>query len=388
MSSYSVHKVLILTCISRCTACFNTWSIFSEVLRDCEMPTMDLLRYRQHIKKPTSPLPMYTEPLTSDTFHFITSLSITTTFSVPDLLKLTKITNLGILEIIASDVTHGMSDRIIREWHHDSLNEGAFQVLRILKLWNHEDVTRKSLEYVTSFPSLAIYDIRGCTVRNPEASRESPKHDWTLSQDKEFLDHLHCKCRDRTTKKAHSQPVKDDDRIDRISRGKRDVAVRGMRNGHNRDDHEKPEIQLTRCEQSDLIRLMNTSSSELPLAFRAWDFEAFSAFTRVGALRNDEDLARAGVNIGDDEVFVSGQIMNPVPMASLCLGPLPSTSSKPQRRFTFIRTKMLPKREIQPQKLDETLAASNTRSIKRQGHGKGVMRAKKRKLDDVLGSFL
>lgn len=35
-------------------------------------------------------------------------------------------------------------------------------MLRILKLWNWEEITNQSLQYVNNFPSLAVYDVRGC----------------------------------------------------------------------------------------------------------------------------------------------------------------------------------------------------------------------------------
>jgi hypothetical protein len=122
--------------------------------------TLDLLCYKQTIRDPRSPLEVYTIPLNAPSFDFITFLSITNTYPIADLIKLSKIVNLGVLEIlnvrtIQVDGGVGVGDRLIRAWYMAALDENAFQVLRILRLWNHEDLTEKSFVYLNSFKSLA-----------------------------------------------------------------------------------------------------------------------------------------------------------------------------------------------------------------------------------------
>jgi hypothetical protein len=125
--------------ICRKVVSLTTWKIFSKLLSQSDAATLSLLRYRQSIIVPKLPLYMYTSPVTSKSFDFITSLSITTVFPVPDLFKLSTIPNLGILEIINREGSspYGVGDRLIRAWHLAAVDNGAFSVLRILKLWNH-----------------------------------------------------------------------------------------------------------------------------------------------------------------------------------------------------------------------------------------------------------
>ena len=56
---------------------------------------------------------------------------------------------------------------------------------------------------------------------------------------------------------------------------------------------------------------------------QTWDLPAYKSFARIGQLRNDADLFRAGVVIADQAV-AGNELVNSVPMASLRLGPSPS----------------------------------------------------------------
>lgn len=159
-SDVLTYKSVIVTQANlkgRCSRCFNTWSIFSKLLsRDAS--TMNLLRYHQKIENPSCHLGVYTGPLTSKSFNFITSLSITTSCPVPDLVKLSTVTNLGILEIINTKGVEyiAVGDRLLRSWHIAAVENKAFTVLRILRLWRHEGLTEKSLSYLNGFPALAV----------------------------------------------------------------------------------------------------------------------------------------------------------------------------------------------------------------------------------------
>lgn len=55
---------------------------------------------------------------------------------------------------------------------------------------------------------------------------------------------------------------------------------------------------------------------------RPWDLTAYKSFARIGELRNDTDLVRAGLAVGDQAV-VGDELINSVPMASLRLGESP-----------------------------------------------------------------
>lgn len=385
-----VHR-LWYTINKRCTMCFNTWSAFSKVLRDCEMPSLNLLRYRQEIRVPKSPLPIYAKTITSEAFDFITSLKITTNFSVPDLVKLTKITNLGVLEIINNDVeitnydiSQGIDDRIIREWHTACCKDGAFKVLRILKLCNHKELTSKSLKHVSNFPSLAVYDVRGCNF-GPGAYAHAQSLGWKEARATTFLNVLDHQCTNRAlemrgnregedathrySQRYDSRPLDDDAKVRRIPRA------------------EIPEMLSEKG-------MSINSATRLPINpyafFKPWDFETYSAFARIGELRNDEDLARAGVSIGE-QAAVKEELVNSVPMVSICLGEAHLASSIPQggslRSFTFIRTQLPSKDAKTNIQTVSALSGTSKAPQKRQGPQFGIMRLKKRKLDDVLSSF-
>jgi hypothetical protein len=63
-------------------------------------------------------------------------------------------------------------------------------------------------------------------------------------------------------------------------------------------------------------------------ALETWEFRTLTSFCKVGELRNDKDLARAGIDIGDQAV-VGKDLISSVPVVSLRLGPSPKTPSSP-----------------------------------------------------------
>jgi hypothetical protein len=120
---------------------FNTWSIFSKALRGCDNPSLDLLTFDKDIGSPKSPLHVYTSALNSPSFDFITSLLITAIFPAQDLLRISEVKNLGVLAISGT----GVSDYLVREWSRCASENGAFRVLRILRLWDH--VSKSYISY-------------------------------------------------------------------------------------------------------------------------------------------------------------------------------------------------------------------------------------------------
>jgi hypothetical protein len=198
-----------------------------------------------------------------------------------------------------------------------------------------------------------------------------------------FLDHLGCLCGGGTLKKPHSQLLQDEDKIRRIPREERDIVVATIDSPLPLDlSGPQLKTELSRSKHDEY-------KPSLPLeSHKTWDIETCSAFIRIGELRDDQDLSRAGVIIGDQALLAGNQLVNSVPIASLCLGPVPSALPKP-RGFMFIRVEgpspIDSKRDIQSSTMNETIRTAN---LPEKRHGNGVMRAKKRKLEDVLGSFL
>jgi hypothetical protein len=358
---------------------------------------------------------MYTSPITSISFDFITYLSITTAFPVPDLFKLSSIPNLGVLEIIngIGRSPYGVGDRLIRAWHLAAVENGAFPVLRILKLWNHEDLTSQSLIYLNSFTALAIYDVSGCGF-TLNSKIDARRLGWrpTCDGDLELLEATCVKkvallrasegCVKNSVHKSSVRQFSDKAQVATLPRA--EVASFLTRLGLP-----TPEVPPVQKNQDNAVCLEDLDKSEPELATRGkqkkvadtvriaktevetWDAPAHNLFARIGELRNDLDLARAGLAIGDQAV-IGNQLVNSVPMVSLRLGKTSPESNS--QKLAFVRIKV-------PLPTDE---APKTRS---HGHesrtengpvtpvsaipaprAKPVMRKKKRALDDMLNSFL
>jgi hypothetical protein len=408
--------------------CFNTWNIFSKILCDTETPTLDLLRYRQTIVQPKSALPVYASVVTSPTYDFITSLSITVDIPVPQLVRLTSIANLGVLEISKGKDTlrydgqvqlaQGVSDRIIRAWQLAASTHGAFRVLRILRLWGHDEVTVNSLELVSMFPGLAVYDVGGCNFASAESQVQARNHGWAIAPTVKILELLDEMCKQRaiwmqdhvskvkSTHRPRSRPLWDEAIVNWVPRAKVPECF------HQTKSEEPPERTLKikpskrkHAEKVDVNNMLaaldrprehrNISSRRLEQAQasmakvaetkppKTWDFEAYAAFARIGELRGDSDLARAGVIIGDQAV-VGDQLVNSVRMASLHLGPTNFLSSANSKGPIFTRWEAPAPSDLALMRA--SLIAREAPSVAKKPQP-SVMKSKKRKLDDVLGSF-
>ncbi|OAQ93080.1 succinyl-3-ketoacid-coenzyme a transferase [Purpureocillium lilacinum] len=167
--------------------CLHAWKLFSKLLlQEGDDRTLGLYRFRQHICRPVEELSSYTQPLTSLTFDFITHLVIAggCEFSTNELLCLTSIKNLGVLELIqpadeVCAVFSQVNDRLIRGWTE---MEDPFPLLRILRIWGDHGITQKSLRLVSKFPALAMYDILGSREDWPSPGEQAHVHGWELAQ--------------------------------------------------------------------------------------------------------------------------------------------------------------------------------------------------------------
>ncbi|KAI1130136.1 hypothetical protein F5Y10DRAFT_131965 [Nemania abortiva] len=146
-----------------------TWKLLIRIAQDEETAHYVcplLMRHGTWANK-TQPLAAYIEPLVSDTFDFMTHLTITgmVRCEPPELLQLTRLKNLAVLEIIQPpDDERGtwtslrLTDSIVREW---SRSPNPFPFLRVLRVWGDDHTTIQSLRYISAFPSLAFYDVAG-----------------------------------------------------------------------------------------------------------------------------------------------------------------------------------------------------------------------------------
>ncbi|KAI3319894.1 hypothetical protein HD806DRAFT_251640 [Xylariaceae sp. AK1471] len=148
---------------------FDMWKILAPKIIEKEDAAryVCLLVMRYHfIVKKQQPLAAYIKHSTSDTFDFLTQLTIAgeVRCGTPELLQLVQLKNLAIFEIIQPSDEGGLAtfplltDSIVREW---SKAPDPFPVLRILRVWGMDFTTTHSLQYLDAFPSLVLYDVAG-----------------------------------------------------------------------------------------------------------------------------------------------------------------------------------------------------------------------------------
>ncbi|KAG0647063.1 hypothetical protein D0Z07_7252 [Hyphodiscus hymeniophilus] len=399
----------------RCSMSFYIWSIFSKVLRQ-NAEFMDLLRYHEEIEYPNCPLEVYTTPLTSMSYDFITSLSILTAFPLPDLVKLSAVQNLGTLEIVNTTGAgnFAVADRLLRSWHEAAVVNGAFSVLRILRLWNHEGLTEKSLAYVNDFPALAVYSVKGCEF-GIGSHRIANLDGWKMTLGINVLGFLEQTCVDRavllrtkyniqgtTRLKSDTKRLWDGARVRRIPRANvsmflaENLACEGLVDSVQESasktyasdgakERQKTPMLKAQARQRHLLDHPDTS----------WDLQAYKSFARIGELRNDTDLASAGVVLGD-QASVGDELANSIPVVSLRLGKPPSwLEDSLGCGLSFIRIKTrtqdLTKETVRLFDVVSKDLAGNVRPSTQppliKNETSRIFKNKKRKLDDVLKSF-
>ncbi|KAI9820837.1 MAG: hypothetical protein M1832_003470 [Thelocarpon impressellum] len=165
----------------------HTWQAFASVWA-CE-GVESLLYHRCSITSPSLPLDGYTTPIASPSFQWITLLSISTTsISRTELVNLSTLTNLGALDLTdpspSTVTTPAVGDSLVRSWSRAVTESGAFSRLRVLVLRNHADVTARSLQYLSVFPTLVLLDASGCDVRQGDEACALPAG-WTCTVKRE-----------------------------------------------------------------------------------------------------------------------------------------------------------------------------------------------------------
>lgn len=87
--------------------------------------------------------------------------------------------NLGVLEIIEPDDEvqpfPRISDRLVRTWSEE---KAAFPKLSILRVCSHYHLTGNSLQYVTKFPALALFEVRGGFEEWRQSARCAAEQGW------------------------------------------------------------------------------------------------------------------------------------------------------------------------------------------------------------------
>ena len=424
---------------------FHSWKVLSKALHEEEDVTLGMLHYSKVIKSSNCPLQVYTKPLISKTFDFITSLSINVNCPVVELVQLAKISNLGILEITNPDpwgeTPSGVGDIVLRAWSREADKTGAFSVLRILRLWNHKDLTGKSLQHIGSFAALALFDVRDCGINNDDKMvLEAEKIGWVTIPNTDLLDVLEEKCNEKRNKMSAGSslvPQPGERRVTRAlwpgSRVRRversDVRSFLAQLGTDPDNHPSNDKQLFNNGHAlwatnssvdtdaatwpDYVKEVAEGDEQwVSLTWNIfcntrdkepWETSYAVCWTRIGELREDRDLIMAGVRGIEKQTFVGPHLVSPVPMAYIHLGDVhqswglwEATSTKlPQKSlnelpsskncFTFIRIGNDSRSALQ---VKDDFQLDGTSNGKRKAGGPGRMRpSKKQRLDDVLNGF-
>lgn len=262
--------------------------------------------------------------------QFLTILSITTPVKLVDLVRLSSIRNLTALEIVSPgrQANTAVDDRLVRAWSFAARDEAAFPVLRLLKLWNHEDITEHSLASIDNFPALAVYDVRGCNV-NRSGSQST---NWRACMNKSILSLLEGMC----VNHAKIALKKHEDKVSSMTKSAKLSSQQGQVRWMPRSE---VSLLLATTENSRIVRSAHKSSipksSQTPLpapkkknstsrsesSRPSWDTELYASLARISELQDDQDLIQH-MSLGQQALFGS-ELINSYPVASFRLGPTP-----------------------------------------------------------------
>jgi len=392
----------------------HAFTIFSRALVK-NIKTLDLLRYRAQIHHYNPPLSVYITPLSSKSFSFLTILSITTCVSVVDLVKLSSATNLVALEIVPPVIDRGtcVNDRLVRTWSESCEQEQAFPVLRILRLRNHLDLTRQSLQYINKFPVLALYDIGRC-----DFSSESPIRDlwagWKCVMYHDVLGQMETTCVERRramqeklgngsfrTQTLISQHLTNATEVKWLPRDRLPEFLTGRQDTiktTSTQEHISPPSQTFRYSSSP------EQLQEITAYMEPWDSNLQKLVDRIGELRNDHDF-RTVMHL-ENQAIMGNDLINSYPMVSFRLGSsqLEFNTQVEVTELAFIRISLdnvstpadrnLALGDAQSDRDSQSIrwetksdrhANPNTKPMKRKPPG--IKSKKRRKLEDVLKSF-
>ncbi|KAF9873590.1 hypothetical protein CkaCkLH20_09049 [Colletotrichum karsti] len=385
--------------------CFQAWKIFSKfLLAEDDEKTLNLYRYRQHICQPTENLRHYLRPLASPAFDFIAHLVIAgnCSFVENELLPLANLKNLGILEIIQPadelrTVFPNVDDRLIRGW---SEMKDPFPLLRILRLWSDESTSSQSLKYVSKFPSLVLYDVNAARADWTDAGEAALEEGWEVAEPEHGPNDSLLWYLMLFDSVEESKPRQLQGLARNINEG-----LMNFCQGSNQPikfvagdtapsflDHLGDSAKRNLSMYVDVPGYEAQTCKGFP--FETW---AFWLYSFIGQLTKDEDLNRAGV--APEKKTVSEELVLPSkPLACLQLG---HCGGKPgitpavsyvrrglfaTRRYTFYRTSSVNSRQESSRKPTEVMKPNV--QLGNVETGLNPNRKKRRRLDDILQSFL
>jgi hypothetical protein len=383
----------------------HAWKLFSKILiaADDEDTTLGLYRSRQHICHPTEDLKIYTQPLTSTSAEFITHLVISggCQFSTHELLSLSTMKNLGVLELIqpADEMCAtfpDVNDRLIRGWTE---MENPFPLLRVLRIWGDQHVTQDSLRWVTKLPSLALYDTMASRSDWPDPSSSALNHGWEIAGSASSME-------DSLLRYLMLFAPLEQIRSSRF----KDLARRVDADLSSLCSDSGCAVKLIACRQAPplLDYLTDTAKADLPtwdieassrhagschgVAFETW---AFWLYAFIGQLGEDEDLRSGGAQ-SDTQAVIGPFVLPSRPFASLFLGHngrggITSTPSYVSRglfavkRMTFTRPRIL--QGPKPPSLPQKTSRKSTGTAWSEPVAPLLRSQKRQRLDDMLHSL-
>lgn len=136
--------------------------------------------YSLHIDKPTEPLKLYIDMVSSDSCDWCGALSLSTSnATIADLVAIGNMTNLVALEIFTisspyrclggiSDASKGLGldDRIVRSWVEAAESMGSLQQLRVLRIAHQRTLTTQALRMLETLPRLEVVVVYHCAAIN------------------------------------------------------------------------------------------------------------------------------------------------------------------------------------------------------------------------------
>ena len=134
----------------------------------------------------------YTKPLISDSFQWITFLTLSNiTISRRDLINLGKLANIGVLTIGSGVLTPdvGLEESVVRAWSRAAADSDAFSLLRVLNLRHQKTVTARVFQYLHDFPSLSLFNLDECSI-GPRDKASALAAGWKYKTGKMLNDHL------------------------------------------------------------------------------------------------------------------------------------------------------------------------------------------------------
>lgn len=352
-----VHYVLpqgdsvLISCRQLIT--FDNWTIFSKLLARESDAELGVFLYEQAINAPTSPLHIYTSPMTSTDFDFITCLTITASFTIPDLLKLSSIKNLGILELVQPPSERSedhevfanvINDRLIRTWAESaSSDKKAFPLLRVLRFVGCSFMSASSLKHVNSFPALALLDLEGFDLDILAAIEIADQVGWKQIQP----DKLH--------------------------------SARGVPILFRSDDDGLPADEIStwgnlQSQANIQTEIVSESETKHVLSRR---FSTYLDFVAIGRKRDNGDLQEIGLH-GASKTF-HGQAFSSIPTAVMRLGPENQVRNRKRMIFTRFDYGKMRQQQTIPRKTAATSKPERVRDSVRKG--------KRQKLDAVMEMF-